>query len=488
LLTYRESATDDGFFMLLVQPPVTLPDDQIIAKDVIVVLDQSGSMFGDKWDQARKAAEYVLQHLNPVDRFNVVLFSTGERLFSNQMESPDQAQSAIDWMRGQEAAGGTDINGALSSALDMADAERPTTILFLTDGLATEGEVDTQKIIDNVKAAARPNVRLFTFGVGDDVDTVLLDTLVRDQHGASSYVRPSERIDEEVSSLYNKISAPVLTDVTLDTSTLLTEDVYPGQPLPDLFAGTQLTLVGRYRGDASNLTFTLKGKVNGQEQTFVYSGLNFPAHAGGEPFIARLWATRRIGDLLNAVRLNGDNKELIDSIVHLSVRYGIITPYTSFLIQENDILSAQGMEEAQQQAVQAAQQLSAPSGAGAVNAADAAASLANANAPMPMALPTMTAGGQPVEKSDGTVVTESGEAVNPIQSIGDKTFILRDGIWTDTTFQSDTMETQKVEFLSDAYFKLLEAQPDLGQYFAIGDRVIVVLNGLAYEVTSATAP
>jgi Ca-activated chloride channel homolog len=491
LLTYRESASQDGFFMLLVQPPVTLPENQAISKDVIIVLDQSGSMFGDKWDQARSAAEYVLKHLNSEDRFNVILFSTGERVFSNTMEAPNQAQAAIDWIRGQEAIGGTDINGALTTALSMADAERPTTLLFLTDGLATEGEVDTQKILGNVQSAARPNVRMFTFGVGDDVDTVLLDTLVRNQHGSSSYVRPTERIDEEVASLYNKISAPVLTNVTLDTGSLLTQDMYPAQPLPDLFAGTQLTLVGRYRGDASNLTFTIKGQVNGQAQTFVYSGLSFPAHAGGEPFIARLWATRRIGDLLNSIRLNGQNKELVDSVVQLSVRYGIITPYTSFLIQENDILTGQGMEEAQQQFAQEAQALSTTtSGAGAVSAADAASGFANANAPMaPQAAPVVgQGGGVAVDKSaDGTIVS-GGEAVNPIQTVGDKTFLLRDGVWTDTTFQADTMQTQKVEFLSDDYFTLLDAHAELGQYFALGEKVIVVLDGTAYEVTSTATP
>ncbi|MEP6987458.1 MAG: VIT domain-containing protein, partial [Chloroflexota bacterium] len=213
LITYRESANEDGFFMLLVQPPLTLPDDQAISKDVIIVLDQSGSMFGDKWDQARNAAEYVLKKLNPTDRFNVVLFSTGWRVFSNNMEAPTQAQSAIDWVRGQDAVGGTDINGALTTALAMADKERPTTVLFMTDGLATEGTTDSSQILANLKAAARPNVRVFSFGVGDDVDTQLLDSIVRDQHGTGTYVRPTERIDEEVASLYNKISAPVLTNI-----------------------------------------------------------------------------------------------------------------------------------------------------------------------------------------------------------------------------------------------------------------------------------
>lgn len=488
LLTYRESANEDGFFMLLVQPPVKLPADQVIAKDVIVVLDQSGSMFGEKWDQARNAAEYVLNKLNPNDRFNVILFSTGWRIYSNNMESPAQAQGAIDWVRGQEAIGGTDINGALTTALQMADQERPVTILFMTDGLATEGTTDTQQILTNLKNAARPNVRIFTFGVGDDVDTFLLDTIIKDFRGAGSYVRPSERIDEEVSGLYTKISAPVLTDITLDMSGLNTQDMYPTMPLPDLFAGTQLTLVGRYRGEADNLSFTLRGKVNGQEQTFVYSGFDFPARAGGEAFIARLWATRRIGDLLNTIRLKGENSELVDSVVRLSVRYGIITPYTSFLIEEDDILTAQGQDRARDELAQEAQVLSTESsGAGAVSAADTAAGFANADAPMPAVIaPTMTALGTP---APGQQVAggEDGyfeQNINPIQTVNDKTFIQQNGTWTDTTFQPDTMQTQKVVFLSDDYFALLDRLPELSDYFAIGEQVIVVWDGVAYEVVS----
>src|SRR5690606_22567376 len=133
--------------------------------------------FGEKWDQEREAAVYVLDHLNPQDRFNVILFSTGWRVFSNNMEPVEQDERAVGWVRGQEAIGGTDINGALTTALGMV-GERPATILFLTDGLATEGEIDTQNILANLKAAAKPNVSIFTFGVGDDVDTFLLDAIV----------------------------------------------------------------------------------------------------------------------------------------------------------------------------------------------------------------------------------------------------------------------------------------------------------------------
>jgi Ca-activated chloride channel homolog len=492
LLTYRESASEDGFFMLLVQPPLELPEEQNIAKDVIIVLDQSGSMDGDKWQQAREAAVYVLENLNPQDRFNVILFSTGWRVFSNQMEAPEQAQGAIDWVRGQYAEGGTDINGALTTALEMADAERPTTVLFMTDGLPTEGEIEIDKILGNVEAAAKSNVRIFTFGVGDDVDTFLLDAIVRDHRGAGSYVRPNERIDEAVASLYNKISAPVLTDVEVDFGGVMVDTTYPAQPLPDLFAGSQLTIVGRYRGDAEDIQISLSGQVNGQEQTFIYEGMDFPARAGGEDFIGRLWATRRIGDLLNNIRLNGENPELVDSVVNLSIRYGIITPYTSFLIDENDILSQQGRQDAAGQFMEEAQSLSsANTGSVAVDAAEFAGGLAAAEAPAPMMMPTMTApmdgmgGGGDMDTEAYSVDDGVNEPpVNPIQTVKGKTFLLQNGVWTDTTFDPDTMETSKVVFLSDEYFALLDTLPEIGDYLALGERVIVVIEGTAYEITA----
>lgn len=491
LLTYRESANEDGFFMLLVQPPLQPPPESVVARDIIVVLDQSGSMDGDKWNQAREAAAYVLDNLNEGDRFNVVLFSTGWRVFSSGLEPASAAAEAISWINGMYAQGGTDINGALTTALDMADAERPTTILFMTDGLATEGETNTQKILDNMSAAARRNVSLFTFGVGNDVDTFLLDALVRDHHGTSSYVRPSERIDEIVASLYNKISSPVLTNVELHIDGVMLDSVYPAQPLPDLFAGNQMTIVGRYRGSADNLSVTLSGMVGGEARSFTYGNLQFRARAGGEEFLARLWATRRIGDLLNSIRLNGENPELVDSIVNLSVRYGIITPYTSFLIEEDDILSQTGREQAARTFTDTAGQLaSEASGAGAVNAAADTANLQAAEAPAPMVLsaPTsMPTGGLVPGETEYYAVDEEGRLrneVNPLQTVGGKTFILQNGVWTDTTFEPDTMETQKVVFLSDEYFALLDSQPALGEYFAIGEQVIVVLDGTAYQVTA----
>jgi Ca-activated chloride channel homolog len=485
LLTYRESAAEDGFFLLLVQPPVEVEQETIVPKDIILVVDQSGSMDGDKWRQAQEAAAYVMQNLNPQDRFNLVVFSSGVRLYSPSMLNAGDSQGAVDWLNSLIAEGGTNISGALTQALDVV-GERPTTILFMTDGEATEGILETDAILAALQAEAKPNARVFTFGVGDDVNTVLLDSIVREFNGSGTYVRPTQRIDEAMASLFNKINSPVMTDVVLTVDGVTAELLYP-QQISDLFAGEQLTLVGRYRGTGENARITISGMVNGETRTFVYDDLLFSPVAGGQPFIARLWATRRIADLLNTIRIQGENPELIDSIVSLSVRYGIITPYTSFLIEEDDILTQQGREEALAQADDTIVQMAGETtGSGAVGRA---ADLADMGAASVMPAPTMAAVTQeaPMDggESDANFSFPEPET-NAITTIGDKTFIQLNGVWTDTLFQPDTMTTQKVEFLSDEYFTLLEQYPQLAEYFALGEQVIVVLDNTPYEVVAAS--
>ncbi len=478
LLTYRESAREDGFFTLIITPPLQADADRIIPKDVIIVLDQSGSMHGEKWDQAREAVKFVLENLNRRDRFNLIVFSTGYRVFADDLQPASVAGEAIEWVEGLEALGGTDIDGALSEAMRMADRERSTVVLFLTDGLPTEGETDVEKILDHVDRLAPPNVRIFTFGVGDDVDTFLLDQLWQKFRGAGTYVRPGERVDDEVSSLYNKISAPVLTDVELDVDGVLVEELFPGKPLPDLFAGTQLILVGRYR-DGGPATVRLEGDLDGEHKVYTYE-VQFRERAGGEAFIPRLWATRKIGALLNAIRLHGEDPELVDSVIRLSIRYGIITPYTSFLITEDDIFSQEGREEVQMRfEADAGAAFAAPSGAGAVDAAEAAAGLSGANAPLFTPAPTLVA---PVGVPAGGEKGMGGEQA--IRYVGDRTFVWRDGVWVDTLYDADRMTPQRVVFLSDEYFALLDRDPQIGEFLALGERVLFVWEGQAYEIVT----
>jgi len=487
VLSYRESANEDGFFTLMITPPVTVTEDRVIPKDVIIVLDQSGSMFGDKWEQARDAVKLVLDSLNRRDRFNLVVFSTGYRIYASELQPVSEVEDAKDWIENLEALGGTDIDGALRAAMRMADRERSTVVLFLTDGLPTEGETDTAAILRNVKDIAPPNVRIFTFGVGDDVDTFLLDQLHQEFRGTGVYVRPGERIDDEVKSLYNKISAPVLTDIRIEIDGVRVDDMYPSAPLPDLFVGTQLILVGRYR-DGGTATVRLSGQLDGRRKVFEYE-VNFRKNAGGEAFIPRLWATRKIGALLNAIRLYGEDPELVDSIVRLSIRYGIITPYTSFLITEDDIFTQQGREEAQMMfEAEAAASFGETSGQIAVDAAEAAADLSSANAPMMTPMPTQTfrdgdlSGG---EGGAGPAVDQSGRyspSGQVIEYVANRTFIWRDGIWIDTLYEADHMTPIEVAFLSDDYFDLLDLDPVIGEFLALGERVLFVWEGQAYEI------
>jgi len=308
------------------------------------------------------------------------------------------------------------------------------------------------------------------------VNTALLDTIAQNHRGASGYVLPEEAIDEKVSAFYAKVSTPLLSDMDVDMGQVVVEEMYP-YPLPDLFAGTQLVVVGRYR-DGGNTAITLKGQVNGQPQTFRYDGMRFEQEGGAE-FIARLWATRKIGYLLQQVRLHGEEKELIDEIVDLSVRYGIITPYTSFLVEETEMALR---EEGRGEIADNLQATAAPAPASGQEAVERSAAEQKLFEAPAVAAPTAAAGmGAPA-------TDQYGYAISPVQYVGDKTFVLQNGVWTDTTFDPDKMVPVPVSFGGDDYFTLIAAHPDWGRYFALGDHVLVVLEGTAYEVRVGEAP
>jgi Ca-activated chloride channel homolog len=468
LLSYKPY-DEDGYFLLLVAPPVEAAASAVVAKDVVLVLDTSGSMDGEKIQQAKDAATYVLDHLGPDDRYNIVSFSTATRLFSDKPVPASRRGEGKDFVKRLNAAGSTDINRALLEALTGADAQRPTVVIFLTDGLPTAGETDPDRIVANVSGSAPKSVRLFAFGVGYDVDTVLLDQLSENQRGASSYVQPEQKIDEEVSGFYAKVSAPVLVDVDLKLASVRIEDVYP-YPLPDLFAGSQLIVAGRYRqGGTSDLTLT--GTVNGKPQTYTYRNLTF-VERGGNEFIPRLWAQRKIGYLLTQIRLKGPSDELVKEVVDLSTRFGIVTPYTSFLVEEpgvsvtRDNFGRGGGPTTGGAAQPTAAPAEAPrSGAQAVEKAAAAQELRNSD----QAAAPMMGGGPSAE--------------DVIRYAGDKTFLLRDGVWVDTAFDAAKLKPEQIKFGSDRYFELLRQHPEIGPYLALGDKVTVVLQGKAYAIT-----
>jgi Ca-activated chloride channel family protein len=463
LLTFGDPESDDpdGFFLLLAAPGFSSDPGSQIPKDLIFVLDQSGSMEGEKFRQAQQAVRYVLEHLNPADRFNILAFSTGLRPYSSGLRPAEEAAEAARWVDSLAAMGSTDINRALLEAVAQSDRERPTFLLFLTDGLPTEGETEAEAILANLQQAAPRSLSLFAFGVGYDVDTFLLDTLAQEHHGASTYVAPEQPIDEAVSGFYAKISTPVLTDLQLDFGDLTVYDLQP-DPLPDLFAGGQLVLLGRYRQSGTG-TVTLSGSVQGRIRTFEYPKQEF-RRTGGPDFLPRLWATRKIGALLSQIRLQGPEPELVDQVVKLSIRYGIVTPYTSYLVTEPSALSAEAQDEIAERAYS---QL--------------------------LATPTMTTGQAAVERAAGEgEIQQADIAAAPPADVGDilrvvgsRSFRLTDGVWVDTAVDLDGADPLRIPFLSTQYFELAQADPELGAAFALGERVMVSWGGLLYEVVGA---
>ena len=329
----------EGYFLLLVNPDLWAQAHEIpfIPKDIIFALDKSGSMQGKKIEQAREALKYVLKNLNNRDYFSIITYDDKVSDFTSEhlQATEENIKKGLAFAAGVVSSGGTDLNGALTRALDKIgalDAARPKYIIFLTDGLPTVGETDIDKIIKNVDEKVKANARIFTFGVGYDVNTKLLDKVAMDSRGLPFYVAEKEDIEKSVSDLYTSIQNPVMTGISISFSGQTISYTYPDN-LPDLFRNAQLLLAGKYTPGGES-TLTIKGTFANEEKTLTYP-VNFATAVTEEyQFLGRLWAQRRIGFLTDQIRKSGSSKELVDEITQLGLRFGIVTEHTSFLITE----------------------------------------------------------------------------------------------------------------------------------------------------------
>jgi Ca-activated chloride channel family protein len=334
-LTFRPISGEKGYMMLLIAPRAEVRTDDAIARDMVMVLDTSGSMRGPKMDQARRALKYCLKNLGPKDRFGLIHFASTVTKYRDGLEdsSTDRIAEASRWVDSLDANGGTNIQDALSAALEYrsSDKSRGFTIVFFTDGMPTISETNPERILRSFLDKNTSNTRVFTFGVGDDVNATFLDQLAGQTRAVSTYVRPAQDIEEKVSGLYAKISMPVLTDLKLAAGGgVHFEEMYPPS-LPDLFHGSQLVVFGRYSGSGP-AAITLTGRVGNQQKEIVNESI-FPDKTGdARAFIEQIWARRKVGYLLDQIRQHGESKELVDETKLLAKRYGIATPYTSYLI------------------------------------------------------------------------------------------------------------------------------------------------------------
>jgi Ca-activated chloride channel family protein len=312
----------------------------------------------------------------------------------------------------------------------------------------------------------------------------------------ADYVEPKEDLEVKVSNFFTKVNYPVLTNLKLDMGGAQTDLIYP-RGIPDLFRGSQVTLIGRYTGEANleSVRLTLTGQSGGSTRTYHYDNLAFPRRTENNDYLPRLWATRRGGWLMEQVRSNGEQKELRDEIVDLGTRYGIVTPYTSYLATENltslNVVATsptqlrtdgRGFTGGLRPAKESKDTFSNAPTTGAVSAA--------ANAPPAV---TLSTGEAAVQQSKRARVQQEADKLVEFETRRDavkraegKTFYLIDGVWTDSEFKADAkLSETTLTFGSDEYFALLKQQPKLASFFSLGERVVVVFEGRVYRVNAA---
>jgi len=471
----QKPAAEDGYFLLAAAPTVEEKSGEAQPKSIVFALDTSGSMAGEKIRQARDALRFCVNSLKPADQFNLVTYATEPARFRDALlpASPENVKAAVEFIDKIEARGGTAMNDALQLSLKtLQGAKGLPMVVFLTDGLPTIGETNAEAILKNVAADNAAKARLFVFGVGYDVNTQLLDKLAEDNHGSPDYVTPNENIEVKVSSFFQKVANPALSDVKIEIVGLKTSDVYP-KTLPDLFHGSQVMVLGRFQGGGQK-AIKLAGTVNGKPQEFVYE-TNF-AETADNGFLPRLWATRKVAFLLDEIRLRGKNQELVDEVVKLGKQYGIMTPYTSFLVVEDG-----GRPEVARRLRGAADRLAdEKGGAGAVERAAQLGALKHKAPPAPAAKPASMG----FSKLEAEMVGKAAESA--IVQIADKTFYRKpDGFLVDSLYDEAKQKDKIVEVkpFSDAYFALLKKHPGIGRYLAEAKPMVIVVDGEVYKIT-----
>jgi Ca-activated chloride channel homolog len=514
LLTYK-TGTDDGYFLLLASPGVSAQEQGIVSKDVVFVLDTSGSMAGKKLEQAKKALEFCVENLNQGDRFQLIRFSTEvEPLFDGLLDANRQNRDrAEDFVKKLKPTGATAIDDALRKALELrpgrpgtADAPnsgRPFVVIFLTDGRPTIGTTDEDQILAHVKQANNGKTRVFCFGIGTDVNTHLLDRITEETRGVSQYVLPEEDLEVKVSSFFTKINEPVLADPTLKfTGDIRATRLYPN-PLPDLFKGEQLVLVGRYSGQGDSAVI-IEGTVNGKPRKFTYD-VKFANDSVENDFIPRLWATRRVGYLLDEIRLHGENSELRDEVTDLARQYGIVTPYTAYLIVEDEtrrnvpvpLRSLNELEKDRAVRAEAGRSwqmfknerggdagvASALSGQSLKMADAPAAATAGAEAAFRRRYGLANPANSPATSQPAPETVKLNSYSQQAQFVGGKTFFQNGNQWLDSAIQKAADAKRiSLQIGTQDYFDFVAKNPRALPWLALGQNVQFLLDGIVYEI------
>ena len=487
LLTYK-SGNKDGYFMLNASPSIQIDKNNIENKDITFILDVSGSMSGEKLEQAKKALLYCINNLNEGDHFNIIRFSTEAYSLFKNLENVDKQKmsEAKSFINDLQAIGGTNIEEAFNLAFkNYQQSSRTHFVVFLTDGKPTIGEMNEDKLVKRILNSNKTNSRIFTFGVGNEINTHLLDKLTDATKAWRTYVSDEEDIEIKVSNFYDKIQSPVLSNLKLDFENIDIYQTYP-KDLPDLFKGSNMIVFGRYKGNG-NSTIKLTGMLNGEKKIFRLNN-KFTNDRSEYNFIPSLWASRRIGYLLDLIRLNGEDKELVEEVTTLAREHGIITPYTSYLIMEDEEIRIRGgrlvdgfqtlppRPELKKENEADYFRMKDKSGKGSVEVSKEFQGLNSASNIR-----------QTQQGNERMYYTDSdGKRKNITQQVKNvlgRAVYQQDNYWVDSELQNQSNKKKvRVQFNSDEYFKLLNKEPETAQFLALGQNVRFFHNNVFYEV------
>jgi len=501
LLAHKE-LDEDGAFMLMLSPTMgngagKVSDAQILPKDVVFCIDTSGSMLqGGKMEQARAALKHCVETLRKGDRFNIVDFSTTARQFHAEglVAFDDESKAkALRYVEKLAPRGGTAIQEALELSLTALGKKegsdgRLKMILFATDGLPTIGERDPEAILRAMAKKNTEDVRIFVFGEGFDVNTKLLDFLAINHRGEADYILPEEKIEEKIGKFFDRVGSPMMTDIQVKFDGIEAKDVFP-RKIPDVYKGEQVILFGRYTGHGAK-TVTVTGMVAGERKSFEYK-LDFPELSDDDKasFVPRLWAGRKVDYLLNEIRQSNmaePDKELVEEVTRIAKRYGIVTPYTSFLVTDDVAGKApetlgRGLQNRFEAAAKEAAKPGAPAPGLVLDAKreNDFRRKASGNAGASAAY----------DKAADEELALSGQkksSLEVLRNIGSKTFYNRaDGCWYESSYDGmKDGEAKNITVGTDEYFALLKEDARVAKYLALGDLVFNV-KGKWYRVTAA---
>jgi len=516
-LTHNDKESGQGYYTMLLSPG-SWENKKAVPRDIIFAIDTSGSMRVKKLDQAKAALDFCIDKLNPEDRFEIIRYSTETETLFNKLRTAkkQQTKEAKEFVEELKAGGGTAIEEALVLAIETVSKQenkesiRPTQIIFITDGRPTIGETRTNKIIDRLvkkKQEIKGNMRIFSFGIGTDINTKLLDLISQKTKASTEYVLPEENIEHKVSRFYEKVSQPVMANISIKIGDNVRLNEQHPNNLPDLFKGDQLVIFGRYKtkkkGTDNNIKFELDGNIAGEKVKLKFE--TKIEKKSKNSFIPKLWATRRVGYLLEEIRLHGENKELKDEVVALSRKWGIVTPYTSYLIIEDEesrgipvarqsmgkriasrnansvrtIKSQNGSAEGQFQRNLEKQRFrgfaESDSGSGAVAAARASEQLKKAT--------------QSKAFKDAYKESQYGNQISfeqqATRTIAGKTFFQNEGSWIDSLVPEQKERVAKrLTFGSKEYFELLNQDANTAKWLSVAVNMQIIIDGTLYEIVS----